>query len=531
MIETDEHILFFTAGNPEVHRILRSFGVPEERIFAEVDKLLRISCLLADVVLQSSSNYYESSITRKVTKDNLPLFHEGVARFVVSQDYGDFHTDREAARGRYPQKPDYEGYFGGEGDIRLTELKQLGFIYLRSGRMAGTIDQLWLGGLTQTLHDENILRRVESEEGLNTAEKDKLIKTLTALPGVRGTSPFIWDIVEKGIQGVGFSIPLGLTREFRLYLLRSYLRAASSLYSSATVILNPSNYLGDVLRERDAIDRYSPQLFTSLCETLGIRSIIERLKPNEILNVRNLLEFVPFRKAYFRVVDEARSVEQAKIGLMRQIQGEKLHIGFFKQLSFEELVSSAETVISRPLILDDRASSPMGFIANQIANPDRIPFILMKDAILNRYSDRLDEVINNYGNNGAPIKRQNSSKINLEVTMGDKYEVGQAGVVGPHGHAHDMTFNQIWQKSADKIDLPELASQLATLRNALHPIASSAEEIAEVGNIASAEQQAKNGNGPKVLEFLAKTGKWSLNIAEKIGVALVAAAIKTALNI
>jgi hypothetical protein len=37
-----------------------------------------------------------------------------------------------------------------------------------------------------------------------------------------------------------------------------------------------------------------------------------------------------------------------------------------------------------------------------------------------------------------------------EQIMGDKYVVSQAGAVGPEAHAHDMTFNQIWNQVEEK---------------------------------------------------------------------------------
>ncbi len=49
-----------------------------------------------------------------------------------------------------------------------------------------------------------------------------------------------------------------------------------------------------------------------------------------------------------------------------------------------------------------------------------------------------------------------------EVTMRDKYDVkGQNGAVGAVAHAHDMTFNQIWNENKTDIDLPALAVELS----------------------------------------------------------------------
>jgi hypothetical protein len=41
------------------------------------------------------------------------------------------------------------------------------------------------------------------------------------------------------------------------------------------------------------------------------------------------------------------------------------------------------------------------------------------------------------------------------INMGDTYNTGQAGAVGPKAHAHDMTFQQVQNQAA--LDLPRLA--------------------------------------------------------------------------
>ena len=43
------------------------------------------------------------------------------------------------------------------------------------------------------------------------------------------------------------------------------------------------------------------------------------------------------------------------------------------------------------------------------------------------------------------------------------YNVGQAGAVGPHAHAHDMSFQQI----QGGLDLSKLAEELTRLREAM----------------------------------------------------------------
>jgi len=117
-----------------------------------------------------------------------------------------------------------------------------------------------------------------------------------------------------------------------------------------------------------------------------------------------------------------------------------------------------------------------------------------------------------------------------EVIMGDKYEAGQAGAMGPGAHAHDMNFNQVWNQFGHDIDLPSLAGELSKLRAELKKKATNAEDDIAVGSLALAEQAAKKGDGSKTVEYLAKAGKWALDAATQIGTTIAAEAIRKSLG-
>lgn len=132
----------------------------------------------------------------------------------------------------------------------------------------------------------------------------------------------------------------------------------------------------------------------------------------------------------------------------------------------------------------------------------------------------------------SPLEGQYKAGTNYiftkELTMRDKYIAGQVGAQGPGSHAHSMTFNQIWSQTSDKIDLSELVNELSELRIKLKEEATKPEHDIFIGAIASAENSAKEGNGPKALEYLSKVGKWALDIATKIGVPVATEALKAA---
>jgi hypothetical protein len=118
-----------------------------------------------------------------------------------------------------------------------------------------------------------------------------------------------------------------------------------------------------------------------------------------------------------------------------------------------------------------------------------------------------------------------------EQIMGDQYNVGQAGAVGPNAHAHDVSFNNVWNRVAENVDLESLAKDLSILRTELLKEAKEPEQYAAIGAVASAETEAKSGNGAKALEYLSKAGKWTLDTATKVGITVAAAVIKESLGI
>jgi hypothetical protein len=116
--------------------------------------------------------------------------------------------------------------------------------------------------------------------------------------------------------------------------------------------------------------------------------------------------------------------------------------------------------------------------------------------------------------------------------MGDTYNVsGQAGAVGPNAHVHDVNFTQTWQQMQSSVDTSQLANELATLRAELERQGTEPAQKMAAGAVAAAEASARQNDGPKALEYLSSAGKWALDVAEKIGVAVATAAIRAALGV
>ena len=115
-------------------------------------------------------------------------------------------------------------------------------------------------------------------------------------------------------------------------------------------------------------------------------------------------------------------------------------------------------------------------------------------------------------------------------SMGDTYNTGQAGAVGPGSHAHDMTFQQLWSSASAELDLQELAAELRALSPKLLEQATDPEHKIAIGHVEAAADAAEAGDGPKALEYLKSAGRWTFDTAAKVGIGVAIAGAKTYLG-
>jgi hypothetical protein len=113
---------------------------------------------------------------------------------------------------------------------------------------------------------------------------------------------------------------------------------------------------------------------------------------------------------------------------------------------------------------------------------------------------------------------------------GDTYNFQQAGAVGPHAHAHDMTLQSASISLPADMNLAELAADLQALRNVMQGSAASPDEYLALAEVSLAEQAAANDDKTGVVAHLAKAGKWALDTASEIGAKVLAEVITHAIG-
>ena len=117
-----------------------------------------------------------------------------------------------------------------------------------------------------------------------------------------------------------------------------------------------------------------------------------------------------------------------------------------------------------------------------------------------------------------------------EARVGDVYNIhGPAIAVGPNATAYKSAATQNNGAKAE-IDLAALTIELEKLRAAVAQHAQEAEEQVQVGVVAAASIAAKNGEREKVMSYISQMGKWTLGVAEKIGVGVATKLIMQAIG-
>ena len=208
------------------------------------------------------------------------------------------------------------------------------------------------------------------------------------------------------------------------------------------------------------------------------------------------------------VLDDVTPASMYFLGMARSSLVPTITLSKDPQSPLSELVPE---VYQRRIINAESVDRSAALLEDQIERFEEDFIELDREGKAENYAHQLALAASPVGQYSDAVR----STIIQEITMGDRYTAGQAGAQGPGAHAHDITFNQIWAQSQDRIDLGALAEDLASLRGHLRSAASAPEHDAAVGAVANAEIAAKAGDGPGALAWLAKAGRWALDRARK----------------
>jgi len=116
-----------------------------------------------------------------------------------------------------------------------------------------------------------------------------------------------------------------------------------------------------------------------------------------------------------------------------------------------------------------------------------------------------------------------------QIVMGDQYNVVQAGAVGPHSKAENISFQQILDQNG--LDFSVLIAELASLREALQRQSTSPAHQEALAQVEGALTAAKRQDTSELEKHLKAAGKWALDVATEVGKTVAAKAIEAALRL
>ena len=190
------------------------------------------------------------------------------------------------------------------------------------------------------------------------------------------------------------------------------------------------------------------------------------------------------------------------------------------QISYQTL-NHVNAIFTKPVVVGILHTTRTRFLEFLIQLSESFPSLENDESALTEVpSQTVTEVTRSVILNGCTIIHEG------DKTMGDLYNAGQAGAMGPGAHAHDMNFHQLWNSASGDVDLSQLASELRALSPNLSAAATEPEHKIAIGNVEAAADAADAGDGPKALEYLKAAGNWTFDTAAKIGIGVAIAAAK-----
>lgn len=124
---------------------------------------------------------------------------------------------------------------------------------------------------------------------------------------------------------------------------------------------------------------------------------------------------------------------------------------------------------------------------------------------------------------GRDERRSGTQFHAKKMYFGDQYSAEQVAAMGPNSRAENISFTQSWDEIRDDVDLQDLAGQLAELQGQLKSKASEPDHYDAIGNVARAENAARQNDGPSALRHLASASNWALGQGIKVGADLAVA--------
>jgi hypothetical protein len=429
---------------------------------------------LQDLIVPCSS-YFESIETQRLFLRIRPFIDAGGLKIIMSySDVIDFVASKQSAQ-YYEDPSRYPSYSDSQAVASLIKLRIP--VLDRTTSSTAHIRNGWVEGVQIPA---GILQSWISTKNLGWFKSIQIEKNLLVLPDRLGQSAFIWPFVQQKLEFK--HLTPDDERLFKRAISRWYIQSYLSEYDAAILRDLP---MGTFDCGLDASEAISLSDFVAALAKLGLKQSVQQLSCRSLVRLK-------------------------------------------QSPQYSMLMALVARVIREPEISIGGPPSPMRQLGNQAGTQQAIFDKVL--SLIDMLAVRLLRTYETAGIEGQPSNLMFIEK-GLIVMTGDNYSAGQVGAMGPGAHAHNMTFQQVWNQIQGNVDLPALASELERLRLEMRKQATDAAHDVAIGSIAAAEVAARGGDGAKTLTRLKDAGGWALDVAKDIGVELASAVLQSALGI
>lgn len=281
--------VFWSRGNAPTQKT--------ERLDLKVLRLHFVAAyLLSDKLVASASFFFESSDTRKVTREFAEVFRRGDAIYFVDESMDGFHHHGRRKREKSPTS--LHCYHDGQLIESVSnELESLDYILRRPDKSVSEgIAKLW---------SADVISSQKGTLGFQLArvikEKERLFSIVAKLQAIctdRGERDFVWEFIAPVL------VESHLPQNFQLFAKRRL----AQFYSIATGALlgmpidAALRVNGRFLGPQSCFDT---TLFLECMDAMSLVHALSALDANAVLRLKRSSEFLIFRDFYFCLVDAA----------------------------------------------------------------------------------------------------------------------------------------------------------------------------------------------------------------------------------
>ena len=282
-------MVFWSGGNLPTQN---SLGVMLDDAYTWFKALL----LLSGKIVASSSFFYESEITREITREFDEVFRSGNALYFIDENISNFS---EHGLLKIEKSPKSLGAYNDIERVKIygSQLDTLGITLRRPpDSISKKIQYLWASDVYST-DSKSLGMFLQNSMKINSNREGVAL----LLSGIATNPPvdFVWEYIVSEVNKFAIKLPNGFDVFARKRLSEIYALACADILD-----------LQLDLTLMNRISRYDTKLFCQCMSHIGVLDAIKKLAPKEVIRLKQRDEISWFRSQYFNLINAVNNNEK-----------------------------------------------------------------------------------------------------------------------------------------------------------------------------------------------------------------------------